>query len=77
MTPETQMAVLEAKLDMIIQILNEEKVESKEIHKDLENSQEKLSKKLHTFEKIQYGMGISLTAIIAVGVAFLRKTTGV
>jgi len=77
MTPETQMAVLEAKLDMIINILNEEKVESKEIHKDLENNQEKLAKKLQTFEKIQYGMGISLTAVIAVGIVFLRKVTGI
>jgi len=72
-----RLAVLESKLDSIIAILHEEKADSKEVHRDLERQQEEHNKKISSLEKVQYGLGLSLVGVTAVGLAFIKKITGI
>lgn len=69
---EKEIAVLNAKMDMVLEILKEEKTESKKVHSNMAGETDRLSDKVAKMDKVQHGIIITL-GLLATSCGYVAK----
>ena len=69
---EKELAVVNAKLDMVLDILKEEKDVSKKVHAEMEQETSNLKDKVSKIDKVQHGVIISL-GLLATSCGYVAK----